>query len=164
MEHGKKVEVKPTENFYVNMTWENANSNIEIEETEKQTWHHSFGDKELKSECYKKITYKNVYNNIDIEYVFTNDKNHGIKYNIILHKGANSNDIRIKYSGDVNGINLKKGNVIIKTPVEDIIEHSPISQQNNNVVVTEFTKYDNTIGFNFPNGYDTPNLYLKRLR
>ena len=55
MEHGKKVEVKPTENFYVNMTWENANSNIEIEETEKQTWHHSFGDKNLNQNAIKKL-------------------------------------------------------------------------------------------------------------
>ncbi|MBI2721788.1 MAG: gliding motility-associated C-terminal domain-containing protein [Bacteroidetes bacterium] len=155
LEHGKKINVKPIDNFYVNVSWENSNPNIAIIESEKQSWYHSFGDKELKSDCYKKITYKNVYNNIDIEYVFTNDKDYGIKYNVILNPGANPADIKIKYSGAVKGISLKKGNVIIRTPLKDIIEHAPESFQSNVSVASGFTLNDDLIGFNLINGYNS---------
>ncbi len=153
-ERGETPKLKPSDKYYVNVSWENANPNMSVEESEKQSFYHSFGDKELKSDCYKKITYKNVYNNIDIEYVFTNEKSHGIKYNVILHPGANINDVKIKYTGDVKGISIKKGDVIIKTPLENIIEHAPISFQNNTAVESNFIVADNTIGFSFPNGYN----------
>ncbi|MGZ3899923.1 MAG: T9SS type B sorting domain-containing protein, partial [Bacteroidia bacterium] len=53
------------------------------------------------------------------------------------------------------GISIKKGNVVIETPVkEDIIEHTPESFQNNNPVVSSFVLNNDIIGFNFPNGYD----------
>lgn len=155
LEHGKKINVKPIDRYYVNMSWENSNPNMAIVESEKQSWYHSFGDKELKSDCYKKLTYKNVYDNIDIEYVFTNDKDYGIKYNVILNPGANPADIKIRYSGDVKGISVKKGNVIIRTPIEDIVEHAPASFQNNISVASGFTLKDDLIGFNFLNGYNS---------
>ena len=155
MERGDVKGLKPAEKYYVNVSWENANQNIVIEESEKQSWYHSFGEEKFKSDCFKKITYKNVYNNIDIEYVFTNDKTYGIKYNVILNPGANINDVKIKYSGDVKGISIKKGEVIIKTPVDDIVEHAPISFQNNNKVESNFVLNNGIIGFAFPNGYDT---------
>jgi len=159
MEHGKKVEPKATERYLVNMTWENANSNILIEESEKQSWYHSYGD--YKADCYKKIIYKNVYNNIDIEYVFPKDISLGIKYNVILNPGANVNDIKIKYSGDVKSISIKKGDIIIKTPLESIVEHKPVSFQNNQNVESNFSlSNDNIIGFNFPNGYNTNQILV----
>ncbi len=155
LEHGKKSGVKPPETYYVNMIWENANQNVTIVESEKQSWYHSYGGKELKSECFKKITYKNVYNNIDVEYVFTEDKTNGIKYNIILRPGANINDVKIKYSRDVNSIILRKENIIIKTPVDEIIEHSPISIQDGQPVETNYKLINGIISFDLPNSYDS---------
>lgn len=154
LEHGKPVTVKPIENFYVNVRWENCNANITIEESEKQNWYHSFGEAQYKSDCFKKITYKNVYNNIDIEYEFTDKYTYGIKYNVILHPGANINDVKIKYSGDVHGVKIKKGNVIINTPREDITEHAPESFQGSASVKTNFKVENNLISFEFPDGFD----------
>lgn len=155
MEHGEKFDVTPPDNYYVNVTWEGANENIEIVESQKQVWYHSFGEEEFKSSCFKKITYKNVYNNIDIEYVFTKEQEHGIKYNVILHPGANPADIRIKYSGDIKGIAVKQGNVIVRTPVEDITEHAPKSFQDNSEVASSFQVKDGIVSFSFPLGYNT---------
>jgi gliding motility-associated-like protein len=154
VEHGKELKPMPIKKYMVNMIWENANSNVQIEETEQQTWYHSYGDEKLKSNCFKKIKYKNVYNNIDIEYVFTDDKIHGIKYNIILHPGAVLSDIQIKYTGDVEGIKIKNGTVIIKTPLDDIVEHSPISYQNGIRLDANFIINNDLISFEFPKGYD----------
>ena len=129
LEHNEKTTFKTVDSFYVNVSWENANSNIQIEESDKQNNFFSYGD--YKADCFKKITYKNVYNNIDIEYVFTNDKTSGIKYNVILHPGANITDVKIKYSGDIRGLKLHDGDIVIKTSSQNIIEHAPISFQNN---------------------------------
>ena len=154
MEDGKKLIQKPTLKAFVNVIWENSNQNIEILVSDQQPFYHSFGEEQYKSECYKKITYKNVYNHIDIEYVFTNEKDIGIEYNVILRPGANVNDIKIKYSGDVKKVYLKRGNVVIKTSVSNITEYAPISFQNKGKIESNFTVENNIISFNLPNGYD----------
>ncbi len=153
MEHGKKVNLKPSKKAFVNVSWENSNPNVELVVSEKQTYYQSFGDEKHKSDCYKKITYKNIYNNIDIEYLFTNEREDGIKYNVILHPGAHVEDIKIKYTGDVNKVALKKGNVIIKTPVLNITELAPISFQEGAKIESAFKIKDNIISFTV-NNYD----------
>ena len=153
MEHGKKVIVKPSKKAFVNVSWENSNPNVELVVSEKQTYYQSFGDEKYKSDCYKKITYKNIYDHIDIEYLFTNEREDGIKYNVILHPGAHVEDIKIKYTGDVNKITLKEGNVVIKTPVLNITELAPTSFQEGIKIESGFTIKDNIISFTV-NNYD----------
>lgn len=155
MEHGEKIEEKPSATAFVNVSWLNSNPNVELIVSEKQSYYFSFGDEKLKSECFKKITYKNIYENIDIEYFFTNEREDGIKYNIILHPGANVNDIKIKYSGDFKKVVLKNGNVIIKTAITNVTELAPTSYQNGLKVASNFNVENNIVSFNFPEGYDT---------
>ena len=154
LEHGKKIKRDLVKKCVVNVTWENRNTNIEVIESEKQNWYHSFGDAKFKSDCYKKITYKNVYNNIDIECVFTGDKQDGVKYNVIVHPRGDVNAIKIKYSGDVEKLKLKNGNVIIKTPLMNVSELAPQSFQNGQKIESNFTLNNNLIGFNLPNGFN----------
>ena len=154
LEHGEKLKVKPSKKAFVDVNWENSNPNIEIVVGDKQSYYQSYGDEKLKSDCYKKITYKNVYNNIDIEYVFTTERNNGIKYNIIVHPGGNPDDIKIKYSGDINKVILKNDNVIIKTNVSNITELAPTSYQDGHIVTSYFKVTNNTIFFELPNFYD----------
>jgi gliding motility-associated-like protein len=153
LEHGGKVKPKPSKKAFVYVNWENSNPNVELVVSEKQSNYQSFGDEKYKSDCYKKITYKNLYPNIDIEYLFTEEREYGIKYNVIVHPGGNVNDIKIKYSGDVNKIKLKNGNVIIKTPVLNIIEIAPSSFQNTTEIESSFKLTNNLISFNVIN-YD----------
>ena len=154
LEHGEKLKVKPSKKAFVDVNWENSNPNVEIIVGDKQSYYQSYGDEKLKSDCYKKITYKNVYNNIDIEYVFTTERNNGIKYNIIVHPGGNPDDIKIKYSGDINKVILKNDNVIIKTNVRNITELAPTSYQDGHIVTSYFKVTNNTIFFELPNSYD----------
>jgi hypothetical protein len=51
----------------------------------------------LNVKSYSKITYKNIWNNIDIEWIA--EKEGELKYNIILHPGANPKDIKMAYFG-----------------------------------------------------------------
>jgi len=46
---------------------------------------------------FSKITYKNIYPEIDLEF-FTSEE-HGYKYNFVIHPGASINDIRFKIDG-----------------------------------------------------------------
>ena len=117
LEKGKDIHPKPDDIHYVKMSWLNSNPEMSIVESEKQTHYFTYGGPEWNASTYKKITYKNVYDKIDIEYVFTDQYEHGIKYNVILHPGADVSKIKIAYTGDVDGIKISKGNVIVKTPL-----------------------------------------------
>lgn len=153
-ERGEKIKIKPTKKAFVEVYWENSNPNVEIVVSDKQSHYQSYGDEKLKSDCFKKITYKNIYDNIDIEYVFTDERNDGIKYTILVHPGGNVNNVKIKYAGDIRKVVLKNGNVVIKTDVRNITELAPISYQNGISIVSNFKVKNNTISFELPNFYD----------
>jgi gliding motility-associated-like protein len=154
-EKGEIEYVKPNQVFHVNMSWLNCNPDIKIVESEKRPHYFTYGGPEMNAGCFKKITYLNVYNKIDIEYVIPEDKGSGIKYNVILHPGADPSQIKIAYSGDVNAIEINAdGNVVIGTPLEPIIEHKPQSLQDGKLIDTEFTINDKYIGFKFIGSYD----------
>ena len=154
IEHGKKITPKPEKQLFVNVRWENSNPNAEIVESDKQTYYQSYGDKKLKSDCFKKITYKNIYDHIDIEYVLPNEKMDGIKYTIIVHPGGNLDQVKIKYDGDIKKVMLKDGNVVIKTSIRNITELAPVSSQEGTAIASNFKVVDNTISFELPNSYD----------
>ncbi len=152
MEQGKKL--KPADVYFVNMSWANANPDIQIEESDKQRHYFTYGPSDLNSSCFKKITYKNVYKGIDIEYTIPENKICGVKYSVILHPGANPADVQIIYSGDVKKIIQRGNDVIVKTPLDDIIEHAPSSfYEGGEEVASNFVMSDNSIGFQFPAGY-----------
>jgi gliding motility-associated-like protein len=156
LEKGKHPELKKPKIYRVNMNWLNANSNISIEKSEKQPHYFTYGEARYNSYAYQKLTYKNVYPNIDIEYNIPEDKDYGIKYDVIVHPGANVADIKIAYTGDVDKIKqTKAGNILIKTPLENITEHIPNTfYENKQGVESLFSLIDGIIGFNFPKGYD----------
>lgn len=154
MEHGEKIKIKPSKKVFVEVSWENSNPNVEIVVSDKQSYYQSYGDEKLKSDCFKKITYKNIYNNIDIEYLFTEERTDGIKYTIIVHPGGNLDQVKIKYDGDIKKVSLKDGKVIIKTAIRNIIELAPISFQDRETVESNFKVFNNSISFELPNAYD----------
>jgi gliding motility-associated-like protein len=155
LEKGDADAIKPNKLYFVNMNWIGSNQNIAIEPSEKQSYYVTYGEKELNSWAFKKITYKNVYNGIDIEYIIPEDKNLGIKYSLIVNPGADPNNVKISYTGDVDRISTKNNEVIIKTPLEDIIEHSPASFiKDGDAVSSLFKVQDDILSYDFPNGYD----------
>ncbi len=73
---------------------------------------------------YSKITYKNIYPGIDLEF-FTN-KEHGYKYNFVIHPGADINDIRLRIEGP-EYISLIRDTLKFGTRFGDIEELIPES-------------------------------------
>lgn len=71
---------------------------------------------------YKKITYKNLYPAIDVEYVFHPES--GIKYALVLHPGADISKVRMKFVTDSSLYIDNNGNLKIATIYGDITEHA----------------------------------------
>lgn len=80
-----------------------------------------------KSNCkiFQAITYKNIYPGIDVRY-YTNDGK--LKYDVIIHPGADASKLIMQYEG-VDKLQIKEGQLVIKTSVGDVKELTPYSYQ-----------------------------------
>ena len=104
--------------------------------------------------AYEKITYKNLYPNIDVEYVF--HPTEGIKYSLILYPGADPSIIKMKYQQD-DHMNLVSGNLKIKTKFGYQIDHAPrtfYADDTTTFISSNFVKSGNSITFILDN-YNT---------
>lgn len=154
MEQGDKEVRQRTKTVFVNMTWDGA-MEPQVEAAERQKHYMTYGSPDLNSFTFKKLTYRNIYPNIDLEYVIPADKAYGIKYSFIVRPGGNTKDIKIHYGGQIQKVKPgKNGEMIVQTGLDDITEHAPQSFNGNNQVASVFTESENVIGFDFPQGYD----------
>ena len=80
-----------------------------------------------KSGCriYQAVTYSDMYPNIDVRY-YTDQGT--LKYDIIVHPGANIDDIALQYEG-VDKLSIKNKELIIGTSVGDVKELYPYTYQ-----------------------------------
>jgi len=137
--------------FYVAMNWEGCNPNAEIKVNEASEGYYTFGEKgyeNMKAKGFKKLLYKDIYPNIDVEYTIP-DKG-GIKYKVILHPGANPSLIKMLYTGAIEEIKKDKdGSIIIETPAGAITDHPPKTYYENSkqVINSSFEINNNTISF-----------------
>jgi gliding motility-associated-like protein len=74
---------------------------------------------------YQAITYQNVYKGIDVRYYTSNGV---LKYDFIVHPGANPNSIAMYYEG-VESLKIVKGELHIKTSVDEVVENAPYTYQ-----------------------------------
>lgn len=105
-----------------------ANVNAEIVKEEKQTYYENYygigGVDAAVALTYKKVTYVNVYPNIDWV-LYTNNGN--LKHEFVVRAGGNANDIKIKYSGITDLKINPDGSVSATTPMGEITEMKPYS-------------------------------------
>ncbi|HTB05672.1 MAG TPA: hypothetical protein VK806_01880, partial [Bacteroidia bacterium] len=144
----------------VNMVWLGSNSNVQVVAEEQTPDYFSYGIKENGDvrnvnniNAYKKITYKNLYPGIDVEFIF--HQGTGIEYSLILHSGADASLFKMKYS-DGHTVSIQNGDVHISTLFGDIIDHAPktfYSANKTSIVASHFTKQGNTVSFALSN-YD----------
>jgi gliding motility-associated-like protein len=109
----------------------------------------------LKATAFKKIIFKNIYPNIDIEYFFVPGKD-GIKYNLILHPGSNSEDLKMRYSQEAKAHLDSDGNIRFQFHSHELIEHAPLSFEEENSFVPSSYQVENNNTFSFRLGpFDT---------
>ncbi len=101
------------------------------------------------SECrtYQTVTFKNIYNKIDLVYYYNGQQ---LKYDIIVHPGGNSNDIKLEYHGADN-LELIDNNLIVQTSTGNVTELKPFTYQQNNQqkiqVASQYQLNRNTVSF-----------------
>lgn len=84
------------------------------------------GQEAIHVRSFNRITYKNVYDNTDIEFVINQNDKNPLKYNIILHPGADLNKIKFLIKG-AQSVKADKNRLIIQTPLGSIYEKIPFS-------------------------------------
>lgn len=79
---------------------------------------------------FNKVTYKNIYKNTDIEFTLGNNSSAPLKYNIILHPGADINALRFLIRG-AEGLRIENNALAIKTSQGELQEKIPFSYYTN---------------------------------
>ncbi len=135
----------------VHMEWLGANPAVQIIPSGLQTEYFNYGFENSKdnvyfARAYQKLLYKNLYPGIDVEYTF--HPKTGTKYTIIAHTGADYSKVKMKYTGDGTLKKDAQGNIVISTPLGDIIDHAPETYYENGQKVASWFNVDgNTISF-----------------
>lgn len=143
-----------SETQYIDVKWLNANPDATIIVEDKQSTYFSYviaskNEKPNTIMCagYSKLIYKNLYKGIDVEYVFHPET--GIEYNLLIHPGANLNQVKMQYSGAIK-IFVKEGNIRIPCLAGDIIDHAPVTfyANSNEKIASSFSVNNNIVSFN----------------
>lgn len=100
------------------------------------------------------ITYQNVYPFTDWK-IYSDEK--GLKYDFLLHPGANPDLIQLEYRGQ-DSIRLVNGNLLIYTSVHTLMEAKPVAWQfirgKKKLVPCQYALSENRLSFIFRDGYD----------
>lgn len=106
----------------------NANPNFEIILGEKTSNYYTYsftdGRKDLKAEAFKTITFKNLYNQIDLLFEFPSDTN-GIKYSFVLHPESKIEDIRLLFSKNSSLNKKQNGDLLVNGLTGTFTHHAP---------------------------------------
>lgn len=153
----------------ITMQWVGANPNSKIIAEGVSAFYHTYGLLQEKAKVYNRLTYKEIYPGIDIVYSFTDKIKRGFEYSFIAKPGADLSKIKMKYGGDI--ISMREGTksgLVIKSPVDGIIETIPICFYTEKLTgsintstsvgqrILVNTKIEgNEVSYIFPNGYDT---------
>lgn len=95
---------------------------------------------------YRKLIYKNVYNNIDL--VFYSHEGR-VKYDFIVRPGGNASDIRFRYSGAKSIELTSDGKLNVETTLGRLEEYKPVSFRKKK---NQGGKQDVQSSFNIANG------------
>jgi hypothetical protein len=112
----------------ITMEWLNANPNSYIVAEEEATGYCTYGMLNGKAHTFKKITCKEVYPGIDIEYFFNSKSNVGFEYNIILNPGADISQLQLLWGGDARKtLTDKNGALKISSDLGSFNHSYPVS-------------------------------------
>lgn len=128
----------------------NARATSEEENGYKE-YHYTKTEKKI-SNAFNKVTYKNIYPNIDWVLYTKGDI---LKYDFIIHPGGNPKDIKLQYEGATASALREDGSLAVSSPMGTIIENSPYSfeKETGKTIPSKFKLEKNILSFD----YDTYN-------
>jgi hypothetical protein len=146
-----------TDYYRTDLAFPGANSSARITGEEKQAGKMNYylpqcPDGITNVSTYSSIVYHDLYPGIDLEY-FIGEK--GLKYQFIVHPGADASVIRLRYDAADN-VALEAGkSITVSNPLGTISDAWPVSftQEKHAEVKTDFVKKGNVLSFS-NSGYD----------
>lgn len=142
------------------VTFVNANPDVQIvpEKEQEAKSNYFIGNDRTKwatgVSSFQGINYNSLYSGIDA-HVYSEGSQ--LKYDLIVHPGANPDNIQMVYEG-ATGMELKKGQLYVHTSVGDVIEQLPFAYQyidNQRVTVKVSYKLNgNKLGFRISGEYN----------
>ena len=142
---------KQSEIYRLDVNWLNINSVNNIEKDEALPGYDNFykgNTPALEVKTYNGVTYKNIYNNIDLHYY---EKSGDLKYDYIVAPSADYKQIQIEIKGAEKIVTQPDGGLLLKTPFGDILEGAPLVYQNGKKLNAKWNVNHNTLSFDIDN-------------
>jgi hypothetical protein len=151
MEQLKTVGEQGIDVYRLDLKLVGANPNAAVIKEQVQDYYenHSIAAldyKQVQAKSYNRITYKNVYPNID--WVF-HIKDNKVEHDFVVKPGGNVSDIQMQYSGSEKIEINADGSLTVTTPKGTITEAAPYAfQQDGKRVQAHYVLQGNTVRFN----------------
>jgi len=153
----KRISSPIVKTYRVDMRLVGAKKNAAIVTCDQQSYYERYGTinsgKEVTATSFKKITYKNIYPDIDwVLYI----KNNKLEYDFVVHQGGNVKNIKLKYTGAKKLI-LKDDGVTVASMMGDIKEDKPFSYnlENGSAIASHYKLRKNVISFDIKSNEGT---------
>jgi len=155
------------QNFHrVDFTFLNANLNVDIIPLEQLSDYDHYYDLDHIAEGitfvyrYKKVLYKNLYDNIDVEFFIPENKQKPVEYNFIIHQGGNIKDIKMFINGAES--QLVENEIKMNLRFGEMVETIPLSwvetNGNNKEIEVVYKEIgENIYGFELPENFNLSN-------
>ncbi len=139
----------PVQFYRMEMSLAGANPKATLQKEQKSTYFERYitaTAKNAKAEAFGRITYKNVYPNID--WVLYYAPNGLLEYDFIVHPGGHIADIRLEFGGATNLQLDPAGGLIAGTPMGQVYTRAPYCyDQDGYTVNSTFALQDNQLRF-----------------
>ncbi len=141
--------------YRTDIRWVNSNTNAIIQKGDAIEGHDNYYLKQCPNGAtnvlsYKNITYKNIYNGIDLKWY---EKDGQLEYDFIVSPYADVDQIKLEINGAKKLGISKRGDLQIITPYGTIIEKAPIAFQSGKKIEAQWAIKNNTAYFKIGN-YD----------
>lgn len=123
-EEDKKTE--PPKVVFFKAGWVGTNESVQVMPEEETLGYNCYvvNKHNIRAHNFKRILYKNIYKDIDIEYFFPADSG-GMEYRLIVYPGGNLAEAALAYSGIDKIIQDGAGNIELKTAAGELVDHAP---------------------------------------
>jgi Secretion system C-terminal sorting domain len=135
--------------YRVDVNWLNANDEATIRKGEALVGFDNYytaacsnGANQVKT--YSDISYLNLYSGITLKWY---SKENHLKYDYIVSAGSNYKQIKLQYEGAESLSLNEKGELIIKTPLGQLIEQAPLVFQAGKILRSKWVINDQTVSF-----------------
>jgi hypothetical protein len=144
-----KKEGEKLNSYRLDVILVDADKNAELVTEDKQEYYENYYLPQcpngITTSSYKKITYKNIYPNIDWTLYLTAGE---LKYDFIVRADGDVSKIQIKYNG-ATAVNINNGICAAVTPVGSITEKTPYSfdSKTKEKIKSAFVLHNNVLSF-----------------